>query len=369
MSGNEVAPKKVDYQESFQKILDSSLAVDPNETQYYDAAPTLPSDIEFDEEGGAKNELDGVGQMRRQTSTSSSVSSAVAAETGMPSLALSPITPGSANPNPRARNRPLTPVTPTDGDRPSLSKCQKELKQSINKIEKVVNTSEREDVLLEAEIADFPVEKQLKRALKQNKKLLKERKEILLLLGQTGKTFATYEQESTRRREKIQSDLDSSIDNNAVLTQALETNNAALDSATHELAMLQDLYTNNAIKTDMGAKRIKQLELDLNKKEAEIEAKEHEIAALRKTKSPQSEPVEVKDHQDTEVASMKNRSKRAEETEGLLAKNEAIDLDPDDDMLQVNWFLRLCCAHPKMIKAPKITSTGSLATLPTAESG
>lgn len=133
--------------------------------------------------------------------------------------------------------------------------------------------------------------------------------------------------------------------------------------------MLQDLYTNNAIKTDMGAKRIKQLELDLNKKEAEIEAKEHEIAALRKTKSPQSEPVEVKDHQDTEVASMKNRSKRAEETEGLLAKNEAIDLDPDDDMLQVNWFLRLCCAHPKMIKAPKITSTGSLATLPTAESG
>ena len=233
MGGDEVAPKK-DYQESFQTMLDGSLAVDPNETQYYDARPTLPTDIEFDEEGD-KNEFNGVVKMRRQTSTSSSASSAAAAENGMPALALSPITPGSANPNPRAENDtalPLVPVTPGDaptgGDRPSLSKCQKELKQSINQIEKVVNTSEREDVLLHAEIADFPVEKQLKRALKQNKKLLKQRKEILLLLGHTGKQFSTYEQESTRRREKMQADLDSSVDNNAALTHALETNNAAL---------------------------------------------------------------------------------------------------------------------------------------------
>ena len=180
--------------------------------------------------------------------------------------------------------------------------------------------------------------------------------------------------------------------------------------------MLQDLYTNNAIKTDMGTKRIKQLELELNKKDAEIEAREHEIAALRKfsvpepvevkdhqdaetdmamerikqleldlkkkeaeieareneiaalrkAKTPLSEPVEVKDHQDTEAASTKKKSK-GEETAGLLAKNERIDLDPDDDMLQVNWFLRLCCAHQKMIKAPKVTSKDSSTTLPAVD--
>ena len=226
-----------DYQESFQQMLDTSLSADLNETRYYDATPHLPTDIEFDEEG-----VGGDKSMKRQTSTSSSVSSAAAAEgqTGMPALALSPITPGSANPYPPLTSplpaeddtfRPLTPVTPSDGDRPSLSKCQRELKQSINKIEKVLNTTttEQEGAHDHAEdAADAPVEMQLKRALKQNKKLLKQRKEILLLLGQTGKQFSTYEQESTRRRDKMQSDLDSSMDNNAALTNALETNNAAL---------------------------------------------------------------------------------------------------------------------------------------------
>ena len=134
--------------------------------------------------------------------------------------------------------------------------------------------------------------------------------------------------------------------------------------------MLQDLYTSNAIKTDMGTKRIKQLELDLKNKEAEIEAKEREIAALRESKPPLSEPVKVKDHQDTEVASGKSRSKRDEEkkAELLAKKNEVIDLDPDDDMLQVNWFLRFCCSYPKLIKASKIPSKDSSATLPTLES-
>lgn len=374
-SDHPTTPK--DYEASLLQRLEAT------ESQYQNTAPllTLPKDIEF--------EQDGDDETRKRSSMTALSAADTHTSDGLfysPVTSASPVppvpgatddasaqSPGPVLDNLKDDNSSLTPtltrkslgsessdrisraslssvLTPNSlgsdsgNRRTSLSQSHRSLKKSIKKIEKVILSTPAFP-----DDTDASVEEKLTNAMQHNKTLLEQRKVILVLLATTEQRFSAYEKESTRRRAKSKADFDSSLKDNELLTAALEKNNEALDAATHELSMLQDLYTQDHLQNEFAKRRIEQLELELKTKRDEIDA----VLAEAKTR----------DRRDAEAAAKKREGDAELRAPLLPSTNEVVDSDPDDEMCQQqNWFLRCCC----VAKKGKSKSSDSLSTMPTA---